>query len=574
MEYKTKRQRHDLLRTQLQQERSSFITRWRDLGDYVLSTRPRFTLTETNRGDRKNQKIIDATASLAARTLRSGMMSGVTSPARPWFRLTTPDPAMSEYQPVKEWLHTVGQRMATEFIRSNLYNTLPIIYGDIGTFGTAAMLIEESATTLFHSTPLPIGSYCIAVNEEGRVDTFQRDLRMTVRQLVKKFGEFDSKGKVTNWDKFSSTVRTAWENHNREMSIDICHIIEPNDDFNPQMIDSKYKRFSSCYFEIGSASGMGGLSDSDRERYLRESGYDYFPVLAPRWEVTGGDTYGTDCPGMLTLGSNKALQTMQKRLAQAVEKMVNPPLVGPTSLQNQKVSLFPGDITYHDAREGQQGLRSIHDVNIRINELQMMIQDTRSEIKRGYFEDLIMMITNDQRAQRATAREIDVKEQERLVAFGPVLEQLNQDLLDPLIDIGFMLMLKRGLLPEPPEEIQGIDLKVDYISVMAQAQKLVSLAGVERFTGFVSNLAAVNPEVMDKVSFDQIVDVYGDMTSVPPSIVKSDEDVEAIRAQRAEAQQAAAKAEQMKMQAGAVKDLSQAETGGDNLLSMLTGATG
>jgi len=84
----TKRKQFDILRAQLENERSSFLSHWRDLGEHILPRRPRFTTSENNKGDRKNQKIIDATATMAARTLRSGMMSGVTSPARPWFRLS------------------------------------------------------------------------------------------------------------------------------------------------------------------------------------------------------------------------------------------------------------------------------------------------------------------------------------------------------------------------------------------------------------------------------------------------------------------------------------------------------
>jgi len=150
---------------------------------------------------------------------------------------------------------------------------------------------------------------------------------------------------------------------------------------------------------------------------------------------------------------------------------------------------------------------------------------------------------------------------------GPVLEQLNQDLLDPLIDIAFNLMARQGILPEAPEELQGVPLKVEYVSAMAQAQKLVSIGGIERFGGFVSQLAEVHPEALDKVDFDQTIDEYGDMVSVPQGVVRSDDDVAAIRAERAKQQQAAQAAESMKALAGGARDLSQTPLDGNTALN-------
>lgn len=564
----TKREKYEKLRTSLEAERSTFMPHWRSLADYILPMRPRFTLSKTNRGDRRNNKIIDSTATLAVRTLRSGMMGGVTSPARPWFRLSTPEPGLAEYGPVKEWLHLVTQRMVTIFLRSNLYNALPVVYGDMGTFATAAMFIEEDFDDVIRCYPLPVGSYMLATDDKGRVRVFFREYRMTVRQLVEKFGEAEPGGEP-KWEHFSSRVKEQWDRGQTETWVDVCHVIQPNDEYDPNKMDSKYKRFRSVYYEKGTGSGSGNYMAYESEKYLRDRGYDYFPVLAPRWEVTGNDVYGTDCPGMTALGDTQALQTMHKRKAQAVDKMVNPPLWGPSSLRTQKVSILPGDITYHDARDGTQGLRPVFEVDPKTRELEGSIQEHQFRIRRAYFEDLFLMLATDGRQQPPTAREVEERHEEKLLALGPVLEQLNQDLLDPLIDVTFAVMLRQGLIPDPPEEIQGMDLKVEYISIMAQAQKMAGLAGIERFTGFVGEVAQYDPAVLDKVDRDQLIDEYGDITGVPPQIVRGDEDVAAIREQRAQAEAQAREMEAMREGAGMAKDLSQADTGGNNALADL-----
>ncbi len=574
MQNLSRKQRFEQKRMAMENERSSFISHWRDLNDYYMPRRGRFTTSDVNKGDKRNQKIIDSTGTFAMRTLRSGMMSGVTSPARPWFRLTTPDPGNAESGPVKDWLYVVTKRMETVFARSNLYNALPIVYGDLGIFGTAAMAVEEDFDTVIHCSVFPIGSYCIATDDKGKVNTFCRTYMMTVRQIIDKFCK-DSDGKI-NLENVSDNVKRLWEANMVNEWIEVVYMICPNDDYNPGSYRSQNKKFISVYYESGGGSSSSNNSQHNpnfsagvaNEKYLRQGGMDRFRILAPRWEVSGEDIYGTDCPGMLCLGDVKALQTAEKRTAQAIEKMVMPPLVGPGSLRNVSISLLPGDITYQDARDGQQGLRPIHEVNPRIVELEQMKENMRQRIRKGCFEDLFLMLSTSDRRE-ITAREIEERHEEKLWAIGPVLERLNTDMLDPLIDITFADMLKQGLIPDPPEELVGTSLKVEYVSVMSQAQKLIGLSSVERFTQYAAQVAAVNPNALDKVDVDQLIDVYGDLTGVPPGIIVTDEKVQEKRDAR---QQAAQQAEQMAaLQQGAqtAKDLSQAQTESPSVLSNL-----
>jgi len=566
----SRRKKYELLRSQLDQDRSTFISHWSELGNYILPRRPRFTLTDRNRGERKNQKIIDSTATLAARTLRSGMMSGVTSPARPWFRLTTEDPAIAERGDVKLWLNEVTQLMRTVFLRSNVYNTLPIVYGDLGTFGTAAMLVEEDFDgDVVRTYAFPIGSYFLGNDEKLQVRVFIRDLSMTVRQIVEKFGRKED-GEI-DWTNISKSVRYAWENGNRETWVDVAHVIVPNEDYRMDSPVSTQKRYRSCYYERGSMSGSPPSYASEVEdKFLRESGYDYFPVLAPRWEIVGEDVYGVDCPGMAALGDVKQLQLGERRVMQAIEKMVNPPMVAPTSMKRAVASILPSDITYVDERDGQKGFRPAHEVNPRVAELEQKQEQVRLRVRRAFFEDLFLMLANTDRRQ-ITAREVQERHEEKLLALGPVLEQLNQDLLDPLIDIVFDIMVNQEFVPEPPEAIQGSKLKIEYISVMAQAQKLVDVAGMERFGMMVGDMAKAtgDPTFLDKIDMDQFVDVYSDRLGIPPDVVRSDEAVEDMRAARAAAQRKQAEMENAREVTGAVKDLSETKVNGGSALDEL-----
>jgi hypothetical protein len=532
----------------LKMERDSFVAHWRDVSDFIMPRRSRFTVTERNRGDRRNRKIIDSTATLAIRNLQAGMMSGLTSPARPWFNLTTPDPDLTEFGPVKNWLSEVTRRMRTVFLKSNVYNALPLLYCDEGLFGTAAMAVLEDDEDVIRAYTYPVGSYCIAQNHRHSVDTFMREWAMTVRQLVDRFGI----------DSVSSTTKNLYNRGEYEVWVNVAHIIFPNPDFDSNALEAKYKRFSSVYWETGSNEG----------EVLDNSGFDEFPVMAPRWNLTGEDVYGFS-PGMDALGDVQQLQAMQRRMIQAVDKMVMPPMVAPTSMQNKKASLLPGDITYVDGPQGQAGFRPVHEVRMPLQELQVLIQETQMRIKKCFYEDLFLMLANSDRRQ-ITAREIDERHEEKLLMLGPVLERQNEDLLDPLIDRTFAVMARRGLLPSPPKELEGIDLKVEYISIMAQAQKMVATSSIERFLGFVGNVTASYPQAIDKVDLDQTIDEYADMTGVPPKIVRTDEDVAEIRKARAMAAEEQQRMAQFQQVAQGAKLLSETDTNTPNLLTQLT----
>ena len=567
MSYQSKKQKYEILRGQLDYERQSFKSHWQDLADYITPRRARFFVTDANRGERKNQKIIDSTATLAVRTLSSGMMSGITSPARPWFKLSTDNPSFNEIGAVKEWLHDSSQRMSAVFLKSNLYNSLPLLYKDLGTFGTGCIAVLPNDDKVIHTQSFPIGSYWIGKDSTGKVNVFMREFRMTVDQLIEQFGYEGSRDGKPVWDRFSAFVKSEWDKNNRQTWVDVRHVVMPNDEYDPRRLHSKYKKFISCYYEAGTAAGnTQSVSLTADDKLLSEKGFNYFPILCPRWEVSGEDVYATDCPGMTALGDIKQLQIGEKRAAQAIEKMVNPPMSAPISMKGSKLSTLPGDVSYVADASGQQGFKPVHEVNPRIAELEGKQEQVRQRIRKAFFEDLFLMLSNIDRRQ-ITAREIEARHEEKLLALGPVLEQLNIDLLDPLIDITFYEMLERNMFAPIPEELKGVPLKIEYISVMAQAQKLVGISGIERFSGFVAQVAGLNPEVLDKYDLDQAIDVYGDITSIPPSLIRTDDKVAQIRQQRAKAQQAQMAPEQALQATGAIRNLAASNLKDENALS-------
>ena len=151
----TRRTYYENIPATLWNERTTNEPHWRDLNDHISPRKARWFTSDRNKGDRRNQKIIDSTATFSLRTLQSGMHAGMTSPARPWMRLGVPDPDLNEYGPVREWLHTVTQRMLTIFQQTNVYNALPVHYGCMGLFGIAATALMDDDDELEPLLQLP-----------------------------------------------------------------------------------------------------------------------------------------------------------------------------------------------------------------------------------------------------------------------------------------------------------------------------------------------------------------------------------------------------------------------------------
>ena len=561
-----KRERLTSLAAALKTERSSFDAHWRELAEFCQPRRTRFQVTDRNKGDRRSHNIINSTPRFAVRTLQSGLHAGLTSPARPWMKLTTPDPDLAEFGAVKIWLHTVTRRLLDLFQKSNLYNALPTLYGDMGVFGTGAMGVMDDQLEVLRCYNYPIGSYALGLDARGMPTTWVREYSLTVRQIVEQFGGADRPGAPIDWSNISDSVKTLWDRGDYETAIEVTWIVSPNQEHDPRKLEARYALpWSSCYFEAG----------DDLGKFLRQSGFHEFPILVPRWDVLAEDTYGTDSPGMTALGDIKGLQVMERRKAQAVDKALNPPLVGPVSLRNQKVSLLPGDLTYSNDTSQATGLRPIHEVRLDgVNAVSQLIMETENRINRAFFVDLFLMLAMSDRrgAQPVTAREIEERHEEKLLALGPVLERTNDELLDPLVDRAFAMLLRAGGVPEPPQELAGVDLKIEYISLMAQAQKLVAVGGHDRFLQTTVSLVEAFPSVRHKIDAFQVVDEYAEMLGVSPRIVRTDEQAGAALEQESQAAAAQQQAEQMATVAKAGQALGNTPLGDGTALDAIAGA--
>ena len=541
----------------LKTERSSWDGHWKELAQYVLPRSSRFLTTDRNRGDKKHNRIYDNTGTRALRTLSAGLMAGMTSPARPWFRVATSDPDLMNSYPVKVWTSDVGNLLRRIFAQSNTYRALHTTYDELGLFGTGCSVVMPNFNNVIHHHTMTAGEYAIFTDDYGVPCGMYREFDYTVAQLVKKFGLANCSRSTQSLFNRGGKGLDQW--------VTVLHAIEPREQRDYSRIDSKNMRYASCYIELG----------ADSDKILSESGFKYFNALCPRWTTTGTDIYGTSA-AMDALGDIKQLQQQQLSKSEAIAYKVKPPLQAPVAFKEMAHNLFPGGMSFVDSATAQQGIRTAFEVNLDLSHLLEDIHDVRGRIDRAFYADLFLMLANDPAGQK-TATEIAERHEEKMLMIGPVLERLHNELLDPLIDITFAECAEAGILPPPPPELEGQDLKIEFISVLAQAQRAIGANSLDRYIGTVSAVAGVKPEILDKLNTDELADYYADVLGIEPRLIIPTEQAAIVREQRAKQQAAAAAAELAPKVSSAAVDMSQIQQqnpgAAGNMLRALTGYT-
>lgn len=485
-----------------------------ELADNFYPRSVRFLTSDTNRTNkRKNTKIIDSTPIIAVRNFSSGMMSGATNPSENWFRIKIKNYNMTADYDTKNWCALVEKLLRDSFNASKLYMKLPTVYKQLAVFGFSCLSLEPDYDDMFIPKVLPIGSYRYGKNHKGEVDTFAREYSDTAKNIIAQFGE----------DNVSDAVKQAGK-ENPQTYFDIIHIVMPNPNFDQTKKWAKNKKYISVYYE----------KSANDNKFLSESGFNKFPYVVFESDVNGEDVYPSDCPAINALPDVRQLFTMIKDKAKAVKKIVSPTLRGPAIYKEKGINASP-DVFLADDEAGR-GVQPVHEVNPRILELENEINAMKQMIKEHFYNDLFAMILNTAERSR-TATEVNELKEEKMVLLAPLLLQIHYG-LNLIFDWLFERFVELDILPPAPEQIQGGEIEIEFVSTLAQAQKVQKIAGMERFTTFTMNLAnALDPMLRNKINGSKIIDDYADYANIDPAQLMPTEYVDQMRQAQAQKEQ-------------------------------------
>ena len=546
---------------------------WSDLAEFILPRRSIWltqsagglpTPNNMTRGRQINSAIVDPTATLAARVCAAGLMSGLASPSRPWFKVI---PALRHIDidaPARVWLDEVEDRVYTVLAASNFYPSFAQECEDLVVFGTAPSIIYEDVRDLIRCYNPTIGEYYLASGATMRVDGLFRQFVLTIAQIVDFFGVESCPGEV----------QALWAQKGSALEIEriVAHAIEPNFGIGPTDAGRVKGAFTwrEVYWIWGSASA----------RPLSMRGFVDQPFTAARWTTQSNDAYGRS-PGMDALPDVMQLQVMTRRMAEAIEKQVRPPLIGDMSLKNQPSSTLPGHLTYVNQLGPGNGIRPIYEVMPDVAAMSANILAIENRIKVALFNDLFLMLEQAPGSQM-TAYEVAQKVQEKLQVLGPVIEGLLSESLKPKLRRVFTILKRRGMIDPPPPSLRGMPLDIEFVSMLALAQKAAATGGMERLVALIGNMVPVFPHVVDNLDSDTFIREFNDLLGNPQKILFGPEQVAATRQASLKAQQQAQQmatldhASQIAGQAAqAGQVLSQTQIGGGNsALSAILGTGG
>lgn len=519
---------------------------WEKVSKYLSPAHGRFLTSRDNipaKGKVDRSGIINGTASRAKAIAVAGIKGGLVPHSLKWMKIGLYDEELEAWGPSKDWLYSAERVMYSIFNRSNFYEAIYQPFDEQMTFGTGPFQIDEHPDRIISCDPWTCGEYTLMNGADKVTDTGFREYWITLRALAQKFGE----------ESLSPRSRNMMKN-NPDQFISVIHCIMPRDDYDSQKIDSVNMPWASVWFE---AKGTN-------EKILGESGYRSKPVMFPRWMTIGEDPYGSDCPGLQALGDVLQLQRMEKDKLAALAKVVDPPMNVPSNLIG-RLKLYPGAQNPVSKDENEQ-VKPTLAINYDISRIDSAIMRVEDRIKEGFFNDLFLMILNSDKSG-TTAYEIAKKNEEKLVLLGPVVERQNNELLTPIIERVFDIAMHRGMIPPPPKELQGHEIRVEYISLLAQAQKAVGVSGIEKTMGFTGQMLGVFPELRHKVDAMRMLDEYADLTGMSPKLIRATEEANGLWQAEQEAIQQQQQQAQMLESAKATQQLSQAQLpGGDNML--------
>jgi len=491
--------RFDRLKTQ----RQNWESHWQEVADYMQPRKADVTKTRS-KGDKRTELIFDSSPLQSVELLSASLHGMLTNPSTPWFSLKFKSEGMEGEDEAKEWLESATEVMYSAFNQSNFQQEIFELYHDLITFGTAAMFIEEDDEDNIKFSTRHINEMYISENDKGRIDTVFRKFKISARAAIQKFGNVSTNIAVI-------AKKDPYE------EVEILHAVYPRADFNPKKQDKENMKFESVYL------------DADSGDELSVSGFREFPFVVPRYLKASHEIYGRS-PAMTALPDVKMLNEMSKTIIKSAQKQVDPPLLVPDDGFMLPVRTVPGGLNFYRA-----GTRDrIEPLNIGANNTLglNMEEQRRNSIRNAFYVNQLMM----QDGPQMTATEVIQRNEEKMRLLGPVLGRLQSELLKPLIDRAFAILMRRNLFAQAPDFLSGQEIEIEYVSPLAKAQKSTELQSIMRAIEIMGSLSNVAP-VFDHINMDKLVRHLTSIVGVPQKILKPQAELNAERQQAAQQQE-------------------------------------
>ena len=509
------------------QERQNNENLWSELSEFFLnnqyigsagigvSSRP-VTPEATNPGAKRTRRLFDSTALQAVQDLASSFQGTLTNPATTWSRLRYQREDLNNDEEAVMWLEAVNRIMHNKFNESNFNTEIAKTYQSLVSLANSVLFLEDDGKGGFRFTAMHITRVAWTENKDGLVDTLYHKFSMTAKQIIEKWGE--------NVDE---NILKAAENAPTK-EFEILHCVYPRAPKDIKLNEAglapaKYRPVASVYIDL------------THQKTFEEGGYYEMPIFVARWSLMPGEMYGRG-PGHLALPDVRTLNRLKMRGLEAIDLQVRPPILANQRDVFGQLDMRPGNISIVKNVDGVREFVS----QARNDILQFSIEELRDSIRSIFFLDKLLLPPRTETGEM-TAFEVAQRVEQMQRVLGPVLSRLNNEVLNPLVVRAFKMMLRSGVLPPIPDILveTGLDIEIVFVNQLARSQQIEDVNTIQQWAQLLGQLAQMDPSIIDNIDMDGIAKHTAKVLGVPEAAVQNDDEMAAIRQQRAQQQQQA-----------------------------------
>ena len=515
-------------------ERGTWENHWKEIAERILPRQDWFQASNKTQGDKRTEKMFDATASLALERFAAAMESMLTPRTQHWHKLKVTDSYLSKNKQVNQYLDEVTQILfqVRYSPKANFASQAHEAYMSLGAFGTGALFIDDIIGKGIRYKSIHLSEIYFAENHAGVIDMVHRKFEMTARQAAQKWG----------MDNLPEKMKSMLE-VNPEATFEFIHCVKPNEERMNGRKDYRGMPYVSYYLSI---EGM---------KMMSEGGYQSFPYAVSRYVTSPKEIYGRS-PAMLVLPDIKMINEMSKTVLRAAHKAVDPPLLLQEDGVLQAFNARPSALNFGGINErGEQMVRPLEtgaNVNLGLD----MMEQRRKVINDAFLITLFQILVD---APTMTATEAMLRAQEKGALLAPTMGRQQSEMLGPMIERELDILARAGVLPEMPDELreaQG-EVQIEYISPLNRAQRAEDGVAILRTLESVTGLAQFDPDVLMVFDSKKIARELADINGVPAKVLRSEEEIAFMKDQQAQQQQLAQLLEAAPVVANSAKTLTE-----------------
>lgn len=520
--------------------RKNFEILWQQVARLALP-RKAFFNEEVSPGVERTRWILDSTAPRSLELFASFLHTLLNNPASRWFTLEARDASgrLIESNAAKSWLEDTEKRMLNRMTRhsANVYSHLHQVYFDLGAFGTAVMYVDtmKNIDDDLRIRQYHLGDCVVAVDEHGLVNEIHRQFKYTAEQARARWPK-------VNLGKMVEEALKSKDEGTRNNKFRFLHSVVPATSMIGQMVP-------------GQSPFVSVWSNTEDRVAVQKGTFEEFPYQVPRWYINDREVYGRS-PAITVLPDIRMVNKIKDTLLRGLEKMVDPPLLLPDGGMVSPIRLSPGSISFSDGSVTPQQLIPSTGTGIQLGQFELSsVQET---IRDGFFIPLFATPESPVKTATQVLQEAD----ERNKAVSPMLVRQQTELFDPFIRRAFKVMSRAGVFLEPPSDLAGATIEVNYNSPLVASQKQAESLGAARLIEAYSLYSAATEgdgrRIFDNIDPDNLAKVFHEGSGAPMSVLRDETAIRELREAEDEQQEQAETLSAAIPAAGAVADLAKA----------------